>query len=130
MVMESWQHVHHWMSEDIEARKVVAADRFFKRQLAAKERFFKRHQDAKIAADRFFKESEENDEKMRQLTDLSWSSEKIFRQLVKHLTDCPNDGKAITATGPEPAVGGSAGPVLGGPEPAIGGSVHPAIGGP
>ena len=37
--------------------------------------------------------------------------------------DCPNNGKAITATGPEPAVGGSAGPVLGGPEPAIGGSV-------
>ena len=33
LVMESWQHVHHWMSEDIEARKVVAADRFFKRQL-------------------------------------------------------------------------------------------------
>ena len=32
--------------------------------------------------------------------------------------------------GPEPAVGGSAGPAIGGPEPAIGGSVHPAIGGP
>ena len=39
--------------------------------------------------------------------------------------DCPNNGKAITATGPEPAVGGSAGPAIGGPEPAIGGSVHP-----
>ena len=41
-----------------------------------------------------------------------------------------NNGKAITATGPEPAVGGSAGPAIGGPEPAIGGSVHPAIDGP
>ena len=41
--------------------------------------------------------------------------------------DCVNNGKAITATGPEPAVGGSAGPAIGGPEPAIGGSVHPAI---
>ena len=56
LVMEAWQCVHHWMSEVIEARKVVAADRFFKRQLVAAERFFKRHQDAKIAADRFFKE--------------------------------------------------------------------------
>ena len=42
--------------------------------------------------------------------------------------DCPNNGKAITATGPEPAVGGSAGPAIGGPEPAIGCS-EPAIGG-
>ena len=33
LVMEAWQCVHHWMSEVIEARKVVAADRFFKRHL-------------------------------------------------------------------------------------------------
>ena len=78
-------------------------------------------QDAKIA--RLQKEIEENYKTLRQLADLSLSSEKIKWQLYKQLTDCPNNGKAITATGPEPAVGGSAGPVLGGPEPAIGGSV-------
>ena len=100
VVMESWQHVPHWMPEDIEARKVVAADLFFKRQLAAKERFFKRQEKAKMAADRFFKESEDNVEKMWQLAGLCWTSEKIFRQIEKYLTDSPNNGQAITATGP------------------------------
>ena len=143
LVMEAWQCVHHWMSEVIEARKVVAADRFFKRHLLhhafsvwventdfvpslvsgtnsevdalvepegasdddTTDSSDSGHadQDAKIA--RLQKIIEETD---KVLADIAALQEKI---------------KAITATGPEPAVGGSAGPVLGGPEPAIGGSV-------
>ena len=142
LVMEAWQCVHHWMSEVIEARKVVAADRFFKRHLLhhafsvwventdslpSLVSGTNSEDDALVepegASDDTTDSSDsghaDQDAKIARLQKIIEETDKVLADIVA----LQEKIKAITATGPEPAVGGSAGPVLGGPEPAIGGSV-------